>query len=140
MNEIRFVSTNLAEEDNSDDPLMPLAEEESASRSDGVSDTDGTVDDFLDYEFLEFQLMPREDLVAALRAGLFGTDVCGLPAGAACCGGGAAGGAGGGGGGGAGGGGIGGGLGGALLGAGIAGAVGGAGGSSSSSAASPFEP
>jgi hypothetical protein len=141
MNEIRFVSTNLADDDNSDEPPTPLVSEESAAQSERVADTDGTVDDFLDYEFLEFQLMPREDLVAALRAGLFGTDVCGMPAASVCCpGGGAGGGGGGGGGAGGGGGGIGGGLGAALLGAGVAGAIGGAGGSGSNTAASPFEP
>ena len=142
MNEIRFVSADLADDDNnSDEQLMPLLAAEDAAQNGKVPDTDGTVDDFLDYEFLEFQLMPREDLVAALRAGLFGTDVCGLPAGSVCdpCGGGSGGGGGGGGGGGVvglpfGGGG---GLGGALMGAGFGGGVGGEGGSSEASPSLP---
>jgi hypothetical protein len=85
IDEIRFVATSLADDPNSDEQQIPLVAEESPTQNGRVPDIDGTVDDFLDYEFHEFQLIPREDLVAALRAGLFGSDVCGLPAASLCC-------------------------------------------------------
>jgi hypothetical protein len=143
INEIRFVSTNLADDDDSDEQLTPSAAAVAASQNRRAQDSDGTVDDFLDYEFHEFQLIPREDLVAALRAGLFGTDVSGLPAGSVACPGGGGGGGGGGGSGGMVGGGLfgfggGGGLG--AVGSGVAGAVGGAGGSSGTQMGSSFVP
>jgi hypothetical protein len=157
LNEIRFVSMNLEEngpQDSEADQQQPddSAEDEDApeSPSDSAPLTvfeeaeqdpvvfDGTVEDYLDYEFHEFQLMPREDFIAALRAGVFGSDVCGLPPGGMmCCPGTGAGGAGGGGGAG----GSLGGLGAGLLGAGIGAAIGaGTGSSGGLTPASPFEP
>jgi len=97
-NEIRLVSTNMtrlqdAEAGNEND------EAQSANSDDG----DGGRDEYMDYEFLELQGIPREDFNAALQQGLFGTDVVG-PGGGSGGGLGGPGGGGGSGGGGSGGG------------------------------------
>jgi len=119
VNEIRFVSM-----------LQP---------AEGPSADDGGAEGVLDNELHAFQLLPREDFLAALRSGLFGPDATGAAPGGAFpgTGGGMGGGMGGGGGGGGGGG-----LGAGLIGAGIGAGVGAAIGASQSdnNQASPFQP
>ncbi len=162
VNEIRFASlTSAADEPTAADATPPTdapaaAQEEDqaggenqppaaggakqdAEQPQAAEEDDGTDDDYLDYEFHEFQLLPRDDFIVALRAGLFGFDVFGLPPGMPGVGGGAAGGGVGGGGGGGGGGGD---LGAALLGAGIGAGIGAAigAGEEEHEMASPFQP
>lgn len=94
VNEIRFVA--FVQEDDAaasdaeapadgDAPAAADAEEEDESEEseDGdepapPEDDDGATVDYLDYEFHEFQMIPREDFIMALREGLFGFDV-GMP-------------------------------------------------------------
>ena len=91
VNEIRFVAF-LQEGDaaapdadapaDGDAPATGDAEEGSEAE-DGEDaappeNEDGTPVDYLDYEFHEFQLIPREDFIMALREGLFGFEV-GMP-------------------------------------------------------------
>lgn len=89
VNEIRFVTVMQA-----DAPAEPDADgsaDGDAPADGGVAEDgedgeepmppdneDGTTTDYLDYEFHEFQLIPREDFIMALREGLFGFDV-GMP-------------------------------------------------------------
>ena len=144
VNEIRFVSMLQPAEDASTESgqsagtPQPAAEQGSEGAAQpGLAD-DGGPEDYLDYELHEFQLLPREDFLAALRGGLFGPDAAGAAPGGAFPGaGGGMGGCGGGGGGGGGGG-----LGAGLIGAGIGAGVGAAIGASQSdnNPASPFQP
>jgi hypothetical protein len=136
VNEIRFVSTLQPADEPSSDPAQPPADGAGASpaedQRDGEAD-DGGPEEYLDYEFHEFQLLPREDFLAALRNGLFGPDVAGATPGGAFPSGGMGGGGGGGGGGG---------MGAGLIGAGIGAGVGAAIGASQgdNQQASPFQP
>ncbi len=84
VNEIRFVAL-LADDDAdaSDNEASEDGENEDGENEDGeepaTPDEDGTPADYQDYEFHEFQMIPREDFIMALREGLYGFDVSGLP-------------------------------------------------------------
>ncbi len=156
VNEIRLVAAGSFDDGDDEDAQVDALEadevaieevEELVTDNPGVAEPQSKRLRKGELQEVDAQAIPREDFIVAVRAGLFGTDVCGLPPAMAggCCpshggiSGGGAGAGGGGGGGGAGGGGLGG-LGGALLGAGIGAAVGAGAGSDSASPASPFAP
>ena len=109
---------------------------------DSGDDQGGDEDEYLDLRLNEFQTMPREDFLAALRAGLFGSDAGGLPPAPMYPGGGYGGAGAGGGGGGGGGGGTTPDLNKCLIGAGIGAGIGAALGSDDDDdrPASPFQP
>lgn len=79
VNEIRFVA--LLADDDADAPGNETSEdgENGDGEEPATPDEDGTPADYQDYEFHEFQMIPREDFIMALREGLYGFDVSGLP-------------------------------------------------------------
>ncbi len=145
INDIRLVAADAADDENGEEsPSNELAgneffAEDMDPESPQTAQPQAELLDRGELQEFDAQAIPRENFIVALRAGLFGTDVSGLPPAMVDPSGGMVGGTGRGGGGGGAGGGAGG-LGGALLGAGIGAAVGAAAGSDSATPASPFQP